>query len=928
MPSIMTSFQGKLVLPNWKDRLKASVEIFTFDDEKGNIILSNEIILPSKLEIIGVDIVLESLTGKTIPMLLLKSNRRNRKNDEYIYYIFTFDVCCRHVLALRKLAINYNLPQYSAHPKKERSFLIDGPGIIWTSLSPTHLCIAVPSATDQCELTVFPINSNEIIKLENEGRVQQVINSVSILSVCLSNNDYIIFGVLTTDGCVRDSVGRHTEKQLEQFFVIEFGKKSGSSESWRCKQLNPSLFLPTYYASLVTCLNVFKKRKYSAKTVNIWQVYAGTSEGYVLEIIGGLLTRCISLPSSDIFLEANPIHCLHFLIDCNQEISHVIVSQGQTISAIRTSDFKVHEQWSNIHHVFVDDFLQKHIPQVLLIQGVNLMESSWVLTDLSSYLLHSQHGSTRSEPIRKPDDEIPEPDQNTVSAVNALESRLQRERFSIQEKEKQLDTRHQLIVESFSNLQHQLEGHPLPNRRPQVELFPLVQSSKPDTAMPPEIKQIDWVKVQCIWQRLVRNKWVIGVEFINQSNMDLSKLSLLCVPLPSRGEKISLSYSSSLKPEDATKTTSIHTVLQSSGPYHLLKKRPRTEFEDLLDKIESENESTSSISNTSKFIQTFICTCNLPDFSSAPVVQLSLVWHYYDCQGNIEYSQEHVKTGTEKQSRNCQDNNFWNQLHGSSHGQERSKMFTKICGNVELSSRDVINKSWNVDVRSKLRVASIEDVLDLSRDRIALDAAQQRIQVFFKFPAGILYDLDKLLSSQCGFSFSNEFGCYICCSLTDLQNVRIQLSENRNQGETNFAEIFTCSDSEFYLLIHHLYSCLPDCCLILPANNKSVSQEIRLCLPPLTREVYFLSSKIRTIFMQPEEQINPVCMESETDSESDLKSNRKIDVAKEAARFKEMRESFQKVSETVVEKRKLDELKTIWAEFREQTDKTVAKYCK
>ncbi|KAK3606393.1 hypothetical protein CHS0354_042037 [Potamilus streckersoni] len=924
MPSIMTSFHGRLVFPKCNDRFKSSVQIFKFDDGKGNILFSNEIILPSNLELIGVDSVLESLTGKIIPMLVLKSNRRDLKKDECIYYIFTLDFCCRNVLALRKLTIKYKLPQYSANPKLERTFLIDGPGIVWSSLSQDHLCIAVPSAFDQCELTVFPINYNEIFKLEGEGRAQQVINSVSILSVCLINNKYIIIGVFATDGCVRDSVGHHTEKQLERFFATEFGKES--SESWRCKQLNPSMFLPPDYASIVSCLNVFKdEKKSSANNVSIWQVYAGTSEGYVLEVVGGHLTRCISisLPSSDIFLEANPIDCFQFLINRNQEISHIIVAQGQTISTVRTSDFKVHEQWSNIHHVFVDDFLQKHLPQVLLIQGANLTESSWILTDLSSHLLHIQHGSTHSEPSRKPDDEVLEPDQNMVSAVNALESRLQRERFAIQEKEKQLDLRHQLIVESFSNLQHQLEGQSLPERRPQMELLPLVQSSKPDTAPPPEVKQIDWVQVKCIWQRLVHDKWVIGVEFVNQSNIDLSKLSLLCVPLPSRGEKsTSLSYSSSLKLEDATKT-SIHTVLHSSGPYHLLKKRPRTEFEDLLDKIESENENTSSISNASKLIQTFICTCNLPDFSSGPVVQLSLVWHY--CQENIEQSQEHVKTVTENQSRNCQDDKFWNQFHSSSRGQEKSKMFTKVCGNVELNSWDVINKSWNVDIRSKRTVASIDDALDLSRDRIALDAAQQRTQVVFKFPAGIFFDLDKLLSSQCGFSFSKEFGCYICSSLTDFQDVRIQLSENTNQGETTFAEIYTCNDSELYLLVHHLYSCLPDCCLILPANSNCISQDVRLCLPPLTREVYFLSSNVRTILMQPEEQNNPVYME--TDSESDAKSNRKIDVAKEAAIFKQMRESFHKVSEAVVEKRKLDELRNIWAGFREQTDKTVAKYC-
>ncbi|KAL5011197.1 hypothetical protein ScPMuIL_011720 [Solemya velum] len=131
----------------------------------------------------------------------------------------------------------------------------------------------------------------------------------------------------------------------------------------------------------------------------------------------------------------------------------------------------------------------------------------------------------------------------------------------------------------------------------------------------------------------------------------------------------------------------------------------------------------------------------------------------------------------------------------------------------------------------------------------------------------LLNSTDKCFSSvalsivpeSCGVPFQKEVSSISKCYYQDNQLKKNDMGEPYHQflkrkrkepgcirGDNPNVKIppkaYTCTEDELHMLVHHLYSCLPDDVLILPDDKEERESALRLTVSQLTEEVQFLYS--------------------------------------------------------------------------------------
>ncbi|XP_019645896.1 PREDICTED: Fanconi anemia group B protein-like [Branchiostoma belcheri] len=558
-----------------------------------------------------------------------------------------------------------------------------------------------------------------------------------------------------------------------------------ATEDEDLKKRDGSIFVPHPYACVARAVHLLEYRLIKQTIdgdnpeqdddddVHQSKLLLATSQGQLAELEDGEVRRICELPFQD---------------PCDVRVAYV--SGGETlvlvtsatggVCAVWGSNFKPAGHWPAAHTALTDYFLSCGTQQVLLLsgRGGDVFEG-FLLTDLMGYNITEQESQTSLEDLRSLSAQKDRVIRQTCTALRAMV--LQTGRIT------------QATLPDDPSLVCLYDGQ---NGRTSGDQLP------PSPSLPGPITVVQ------VWQRLVLDQWVVGLEISNQSDRTLRDVRLALV----RHDRVKTGVIKSSR-WDTTESTSSCRVVPRIPP----SEKSGSEATHVQSK---KLKLDRGVGDATQLNTTLVCVSPLPNFGAQSSVQCSLIlsWREGDSKGK----------GSEKEAS-------W-------------RDFCLDVGHVKLSNGDITSGLLTVLSMDRSKTADLQKV-----DLLALDAVQSKTRLKVRCSHGNLRQLPQMLQSTLGFQAIPGASGLFCEQQGPLQYVRVTCTVlNRVEADLS---VFTRDLPQLCLLLHSLYNILPQGTKVLPdLQDFKVKEEVEKYVTSVDTELPHVGSKLRTLLQGEVEQ--------------------------------------------------------------------------
>ncbi|XP_069706060.1 Fanconi anemia group B protein [Phaenicophaeus curvirostris] len=437
-----------------------------------------------KIEIICCSCTTDSRTGIILPCILMKK----QKHNNVVKYLLLLLHSSNQFEQSFHFKLDYEL--------KEDIRLFTGPSVLWRH---ANKLFYVSSKT--CTVLSAPIQLSSVVwtgEIENEGAVV-----LGVRTACLSDSeDEDEFS--TSDKAIWGS----------EFFG--YAIETQKMQSGTC-------FMPHAYSRVVSSVYVCKNETLE-KQLRI-SLVAVTHKNQLIWFQDGLPKDVCELPYE------KPCTVKTAVTSTNDLLFIVSFASGNICVVQRRDSLQVASKWQKVKSVLVDDFIGSGSEQLLL-----LFKDDSSTDVLSIFEITDLGGVNYASGINYKHD-VPTPEglqENGLLTIRALEKRLQAGCTSVRELQQHLGLKKRVILQSCRALLDLVEGrtHVLPPAKEEglVSLWDDVEN--PPRSLNKEISSSPDIPehfIKKLWQRVVGDNLVVGVELTELFYLSLSDVSLSLV---------------------------------------------------------------------------------------------------------------------------------------------------------------------------------------------------------------------------------------------------------------------------------------------------------------------------------------------------------------------------------------------------------------
>ncbi|XP_071125988.1 Fanconi anemia group B protein-like isoform X1 [Mytilus edulis] len=610
-------------------------------------------------------------------------------------------------------------------------------------------------------------------------------------------------------------IGTSTKKSNSSthLFCLIFSPSQADSSLPKTTNIEISQVLPSLYTNICKvliqdCVISCLEDKFEIECT----AYAVTDDGYILKFTNGRLLFAVPTHIQCTFdLRLDLIECVPL------QRCYLSLFTNETITIICIGDEKITHTWSNVKQVLCDDFVKNGGQQLLILEKEFDGEKGFILTDFD--IVHEDTCTTAElvENGKKTEEEK----SSTSTALFALQSRLRNEVVSLNELQSEIDERRTHITELWKSteLLNQGKTSASTNTSMLISLIGTENGSEIFT-QPKKEDSSAILKVPAVWKRVVQNTLVIGAEVVNSSNSDFAYVAMTMVQPECNNSQV-LTFTSECY--DLGKTSRDYS-------YHNVSKRRRVSAASL-----SNFNGTECFQVKSGQSVTILCKTSIPSFR---------------IMSDVKYEM------------------FINVTDSISHEEHRNKKVV-YAGEVTLSSLDILQGKHTVSAKKIFHQdnpGTEPFTAEIQRNILALNSVQVCTPLGVRSTRFPLSQLQSRLRKRAGLVLLEKYECMVFDNIQPLEGVRLYIDEYGDEKELKLTVYTSCED-QLYLLLHHLYSLLPDDVLIIPANQ--LQHDITQLLNSLQEEINETCSEISKVY-QLSQQTEDVEMTEEHDSKGKL----------------------------------------------------------
>ncbi|XP_009554262.2 Fanconi anemia group B protein [Cuculus canorus] len=437
-----------------------------------------------KIEIICCSCTTDSRTGIILPCILMKK----QKHNNVVKYLLLLLHSSNQFEQSFHFKLDYEL--------KEDIRLFTGPSVLWRHANKLFYISA-----NTCTVLSAPIQLSSVVwtgEIEDEGAVV-----LGVKNACLSESeDEDEFS--TSDRAIWGT----------EFFGYAIETQ---------KMLSGTCFMPHAYSKVVSSVYICKNETLK-KQLRI-SLVAVTHKNQLIWFQDGLPKGVCELPYE------KPCSVKTAVTSTNDLLFVVSFASGNVCVVQRRDSLQVASKWQKVKSVLVDDFIGSGSEQLLLLfkdDSSTDALSTFEITDLGKVNCASginyKHNVPTAEGLQE----------NGLLTVQALEKRLQAGFTSVRELQQHLGLKKRVILQSCRALLDLVEGrtHVLPAAKEAglVSLWDDVENTP--HSLSKETSSLSEVQehfVKKLWQRVVGDNLVVGVELTELFYLSLSDVSLSLV---------------------------------------------------------------------------------------------------------------------------------------------------------------------------------------------------------------------------------------------------------------------------------------------------------------------------------------------------------------------------------------------------------------
>ncbi|NWR75000.1 FANCB protein, partial [Centropus unirufus] len=452
------------------------------------------------IEIICCSCATDSRTGIILPCVLMKK----QKHNSLIKYLLLLLHSSNQFEQSFHFKLDYEL--------KEDIRLFAGPSVLWR-----HANKLFYISSNTCTVLSAPVQLSSVVwtgEIKDEGTVV-----LGVRTACLSESE-------------DDDEFSTSDRAI---WGTEFFGYSIETQ----KMLSGTCFMPHAYSRVVSSVYVYKNEKLK-KQLQI-SLVAITHKNQLIWFQDGFPKGVCELPYE------KPCSVKTAVTSTNDLLFIVSFASGNICVAQRRDSLQVASKWQKVKSVLVDDFIGSGSEQLLLLfkdDSNSDIFSTFEITDLGGVNYASGINYKHDVPTAKGLQE------NGLLTVRALETRLQAGYTSVRELQQHLRLKKRVILQSCRALLDLVEGrtHVLPTAEEvkcRREYRSILHSAKPfeglvslwdDVENPPHSlsketssSNIPEHFIKKLWQRVVSDSLVVGVELMESFYLSLSDVSLSLV---------------------------------------------------------------------------------------------------------------------------------------------------------------------------------------------------------------------------------------------------------------------------------------------------------------------------------------------------------------------------------------------------------------
>ncbi|XP_071499375.1 uncharacterized protein [Diadema antillarum] len=528
--------------------------------------------------------------------------------------------------------------------------------------------------------------------------------------------------------------------------------------------------------------------------------YIATSMRQLLEFKNGQFCQLAWIPFDDA-VRVVPM-------EMGGEKMTAVMSDGGQVCVVKGSTSKVVRKWDCVSSLHVDSFLNNGREQLLLLLETRVSSTTapfpdFILTDMDLQLITSDRllpemegrskvvsgeplegstpGGTRSAKCPK----------NLLTAVQALEMRVKHGQTSLKEQEMAQRLKEGMIHQSAWNLSQMAAGQStqLCRQPTMIQLCGESSFQQPLAAGSSQLSDdvTKGLKVTSGWQRVIEEKWIIGLRVTNDSQWPITDLHLLVLPRAT---------GSTSKPHQSDSPVQFPSSHISIPPKHEGRETvattrcepspKRLKLASHTMKSAAHDLRTSPITLEPAQSVDVVTMTTIPEFENGPQVhyQLAVEWR------------SHFSSGAGREDGRCD----------SQHPEYQSV----ICGQVSVNAGDVIGD--NLAVSLPFETENSGEVLSRV-DELALDTFQNQTHLRVSSTYTQLTCLPSMLCQEMKFREMRTgehtlFQRSLCCTAGTLKRVRVFFRELKSKS----AQMMVCTKNkrELLLFYHSLVSHFPE----------------------------------------------------------------------------------------------------------------------
>ncbi|XP_072039753.1 Fanconi anemia group B protein-like [Amphiura filiformis] len=737
----------------------------------------------------------------------------------------------------------------SSSLSKCKVWLLDGPTICWEDRG--KLFIAKAKCDD---LGIYVV----------EQMPRHLWSPTNSLKWCgATNEQLVVIATCPSEGNATSDVW-FDDLNSEKWLTLQFSRLDIS----KGEIITETPVIPHPYASIVNSITVINKNLSQAVSdlckgtnqATDTLILAATTQGQLLAFNCGKVQLVCDLPFEDA--------CEIIVVSrWDGEDMVVVRSQSGIVCAVGRNTFQVVQQWEQVTNIYIDDFLFNGSEQMLLIpaDSTSLLHG-FVLTDLHTCYIDDKESK---ESDISGDSESLACDENLLSAIRALEARLQSGLASLRKAEGKCDERRRLIEQSQNALLKMVNGQEnVMAAKDQSHLLCLYDGSmQPRDCQQNHISMVtnidktdNPIDVGDSWQRVIDGQWVVGVTIKNKSESILENLSMCLIPT-NHGRNLNH------KLDSVTSECKVRFPNRSNnGAHNSITKRIQVPSTEPIRKRRKHNTKSDDARNDCIWLEPgaetdVVTIATLPAFAGYSEMCCDLVVQWKEWSG-----------GNHEMEDGGDEEGCW---------LER----VKSCGRVWLLAADVVSKKLEIELTpSKSRTGE-----HVHHDTQALEATQMSTALDITSLHSNISCIRATLQSQLGFvAYEAMLDGLICPAGSVLWGVRVRLViKDSCHGKMT---VWTRDKQQLMLFCHSLHHHLPDDisinppCIPLNQMEESITHSIQSMKQEITTHVTGLQSIQRTSILQghnEEEEIMEVDQTEVTGSE-----------VTEAAKVSEIRRKF------------------------------------